>query len=297
MTTERSPFDIDSRQIRRSFSQAAPNYDAVAAIQTEVRQRLLERLDWMRIAPSCVLDVGSGTGHGSTSLAQRYDKATVLSLDIALGMLQQARSRISWWQRWRSKQHLICADATALPLATNSTDLIFSNLTLQWCHDLDRVFGDFRRVLRPNGLVMFSTFGPDTLKELRAAWRTVDNYNHVNAFMDMHDIGDGLVRAGFADPVMDVEHITLTYPEPMKLMRELKLIGAHNVTAGRNRGLTGRHALKKVIDAYEQFRRDGALPCTYEVVYGHAWIPNETKSRATNGEVRISLQQLRGKKL
>lgn len=296
MTTDSSPFNLDSRQMRRSFSDAATHYDAAAVLQKEVRRRLLERLEWMRIAPSCVLDVGCGTGHGSTALAQRYSKATVLSLDIAMGMLQQTRCHISWWQRWCSKQHLICADAAALPLATGTTDLIFSNLTLQWSHDLDRVFSDFRRVLRPNGLVMFSTFGPDTLKELRAAWRTVDDYNHVNAFMDMHDIGDGLVRAGFADPVMDVEHITLTYSDPMKLMRELKLIGAHNVTAGRNRGLTGRKALKKVVDAYEQFRRDGVLPCTYEVVYGHAWIPNETQPRSTTGEVRIPIQQLRGKK-
>ena len=162
--------------------------------------------------------------------------------------------------------------------------MVFSNLTLQWCNDLDHVFGEIRRILKPGGLFMFSTLGPDTLKELRESWRKVDQYNHVNAFMDMHDIGDALMRTNLADPVMDVEEITLTYADVFKLMKDLKTLGAHNVTKGRPRGLTGKHRLQSMVAHYEAFRKNGLLPATYEVVYGHAWSGNrlpDTKNQIT----------------
>lgn len=287
-----TPLLPDKRWVRDSFSRAAANYDDTAVLQREVGQRMLERLDLIRIDPARIVDIGCGPGRWTTALAQRYPKAQTIGLDIAFGMVQHAAQHGSWWQRLRSKTKWICADAERLPFADNSVDLLFSNLTLQWCRNLDAPFAEFQRVLRPGGLLLFSSFGPDTLKELRQSWRGIDNYNHVNAFIDMHDVGDALLRTGFSDPVMDVEHYTLTYRDVMTLMRELKAIGAHNVTHGRPHGLTGRAKLSALTQAYEAFRRaDGLLPCTYEVVHGHAWrLEPRVK---TPGETRVSLDSLR----
>lgn len=262
-----SDFMIDKQRMRMSFQRAAENYDQAAVLQREIGQRMLERLELIRIDPEILVDIGAGTGVLTAQLVKRYKSARVIALDLAPSMLQQARKHKGWF----SKQTFVCGDAENLPLATNSVDMIFSNLTLQWCNTLDAAFAEFRRVLKPGGLLLFSTFGPDTLKELRISWRAADAYTHVNAFIDMHDIGDALVRAGFADPVMDVERLTVTYPDVFKLMGDLKTLGAHNATAGRAHGLTGKGRVKKMQESYELLRRDGLLPASYEVVYGHAW--------------------------
>ena len=262
---------IDKRQARRAFERAADGYEAAAVLQREIATRMLERLDYVRLTPSLILDAGAGTGMAIDGLMRRFPKARVIALDFALPMLLRARRRGSW----RRRPRCVCADTEALPLVDGSLDLIFSNVTLQWCNDLEGTFREFLRVLRPGGLLMFTTFGPDTLKELRAAWAVVDAASHVSDFLDMHDIGDALVRTRFADPVMDVENLTLTYPTVEKLMGDLKVLGAHNVTAGRPRGLTGKARLRRMIAAYEQFRRDGRLPASYEVVHGHAWVPTQ----------------------
>jgi malonyl-CoA O-methyltransferase len=155
------------------------------------------------------------------------------------------------------------------------------------------VFRECARVLRPGGLLTFTSFGPDTLKELRAAWASADDFTHVNRFIDMHDLGDALLRAGLAEPVMDVERYTLTYTDVRALMRDLKAIGAHNVNAGRPRGLTGRRALERMTAAYERERRDGCLPATYEVVYGQAWAPvGAPRGSAPSGETRIPIGRI-----
>ena len=261
---------IDKTAARRAFDGAAAGYDAAAVLQREIGARMLERLDYVRVKPETVLDLGCGTGQALEDLTRRYRRARVLALDFALGMVQRARRRGHWLNRPRA----LCADLEALPLADRSVDLIYSNATLQWATDLERTFAELRRVMRPGGLLMFTTFGPDTLTELRTAWAAADggSHAHVSAFMDMHDIGDAMVRARFADPVMDAERITVTYRDVRTLMRDLKAIGAHNVLAGRPRGLTGRRRLEAMERAYEAERRDGRLPATYEVVYGHAWV-------------------------
>jgi malonyl-CoA O-methyltransferase len=270
------PYVPDKGWLRAAFEQAAGRYDEVAVLQREVGERLLDRLDLIKLQPARVLDVGAGTGRAARALQKRYRKAEVIALDLAPGMLRHAKQRGSLWRPIRC----VCADAEALPLASQSCDMVFSNFTLQWCHDLDRVFAECMRVLRPEGLLMFSTLGPDTLHELRRSWEAVDGYSHVNRFIDMHDIGDGLVRARFADPVLDMEYFTLTYAHAHELMRDLKTLGAHNVTAGRRRGLTGRGALTRMAQAYESFRDpQGRLPATYEVVYGHAWRPEQLPQR------------------
>jgi malonyl-CoA O-methyltransferase len=277
---------IDKRGARRAFERAAAVYDEAAVLQREIADRMLERLDYVRLAPRTVLDLGAGTGYAIEPLQRRYRKARVLALDFALNMVREARRRGSWLNRPRC----VCADAESLPLADGSVDLVFSNATLQWCTDLERTFGEFLRVLRPGGLLMFSTFGPDTLGELREAWASADGFSHVNLFLDMHDVGDALVRARFADPVMDAERITVTFAGVRDLMRDLKLLGAHNVTAERPRGLTGRRRLAAVERAYERHRREGRLPATYEVVYGHAWVPEQ---KPVTGGVAVPLSALR----
>lgn len=266
-------FEIDKRQVRRSFSRAAADYDSAAVLQREVCSRMLERLDYVKLQPSRILDVGSGTGWGTRQLAQRYPAAQIVALDIAIGMLQNARGHSSWWQKLfgGAKLGYVCADVEALPLPANSVELVWSNLALQWCNDLPATFAGLHRVLKVDGLLMFSTFGPDTLKELRQAFHGVDGHNHLNRFADMHDIGDMLTRSGFAEPVMDMECLTLTYDDVRGVLYDLKRIGAHNATGGRGQGLMGKQAWARLLDNYEKLRRDGKLPATYEVVYGHAW--------------------------
>ena len=257
----------DKSLARRSFASAAESYDQAAVLQREVGRRLLQRLELVKIQPGRILDLGSGTGHCIPDLFARYKKTDVVALDIALPMLRHARRR----GRWLRKPRCVCADAERLPFADSQFDLVFSNLMLQWCVDLDVVFAELQRVLRPGGLLLFTSFGPDTLHELRASWGQVDGYNHVNAFQDMHDVGDALLQARFSDPVMDVERLTVTYPDVWRLMRELKQIGAHNVTAGRPRGLTGKAHMQRLVEAYEHYRNNDVLPASYEIVNGHAW--------------------------
>jgi len=267
------PPSIDKRRARLSFERSATTYDQVAVLQREIADRILDRLDYIRLEPRLVLDLGAGTGYAAQGLLNRYPKARVVALDFAMAMLKQARRR----GRWLRRPVPLCADAEQLPLADASVDLLFSNLTLQWCNDLGRVFQELLRVLRPGGLLMFSTFGPDTLRELRFAWEAADGYSHVSAFPDMHDVGDALMGAGGADAVMDAERLTLTYPEVDSLMQDLKTLGAHNATRGRSRGCTGKGRLQAMRQAYEAFRVDGSLPASYEVVYGHAWAPQQRR--------------------
>jgi len=268
-------FLIDKKQVRRAFSRAARDYDAAAVLQREVCRRMLERLDYIKLQPARVLDVGSGTGWGTRQLTQRYPAAQMVALDLALGMLNVAREQASGWRKlfFAKPQHQICADVEALPLAADSMEMVWSNLALQWCNNLPGTFRGLHRVLKNDGLLMFSTFGPDTLKELRSVFQGVDGHNHVNRFTDMHDLGDMLVEAGFTEPVMDMEILTLTYADVKSVMQDLRGIGAHNATAGRAHGMMGKAAWQRVLARYENYRKDGKLPTTFEIVYGHAWKP------------------------
>jgi malonyl-CoA O-methyltransferase len=274
---------IDKARVRASFERAAHTYDAAAILQKTVREEMLSRLDLVKMSPQAILDAGCGTGQGTFALQKRFSHAHMISLDLALGMLQRTQAQTPPLQRWlaklTNKQNLVCADIESLPLANASVDMVWSNLALQWCNELDHAFTEIKRVLKPNGLVMFSTFGPDTLKELRMASAPKDaaqDVTHISRFIDMHDIGDAMTRAGFSAPVLDVEYFTLTYDDVKSVMRDLKSIGAHNATAGRARGLAGKGFLQQLESRYEQFRQDGKLPATFEVIYGHAWKPEQT---------------------
>ena len=289
------------RNVRRSFGAAAGTYDENAFLQREIANRLFERLDYIKLNPARVLDLGSGTGYATRKLRDRYVNADIASLDLAPPMLQFAKRQLPQTPALMrllkmftssAATDYICADAESLPLANDSLDLALSSLTLQWCNP-EKVAKEVSRVLRPNGLFMFTTFGPDTLKELRQAFRSVDDKPHVNDFVDMHDIGDILVQAGFSDPVMDQETITLTYADLKAMLRELKGIGAHNVLPGRETGLMGKTRWQKLQTAYEKFRVDERLPATYEVVYGHAWKPAFANRKTVDGEQAIGLAEFK----
>jgi malonyl-CoA O-methyltransferase len=184
----------------------------------------------------------------------------------------------------------VCADVEALPLAASSVEMIWSNLAVQWCNDLPATFVELHRVLKADGMLMFSTLGPDTLKELRQAFKGVDERSHLNRFADMHDIGDMLMQAGFAEPVMDMEYMTLTYEDVRSVLHDLKGIGAQNTTAGRGKGLMGKAAWGRLLENYEKLRRDGRLPATYEVVYGHAWKPQPRVTRDGAAIIKTSFK-------
>jgi malonyl-CoA O-methyltransferase len=282
---------LDPARIALQFDRAARTYDAAAHLQQTVRGELLERLAALRIEPRVVLDLGAGTGHGALALSQRYRTAHCCAIDLAFGMLVEAGARRPappprrWLARVTGGQQpqphafsRLCADAQRLPLAEHSVDLVFSNLMLQWAPDPDACLRELQRVLRPGGVLCFSTFGPGTLRELRAAWDAVDaaagrEYSHVSPFIDMHDLGSALTRAGFTESVLDVDAHQTLYANVRELMKELRAIGAGNATQSRPRTLHGRGTLRALEQAYERHREaDGALPASWDVVYGLAYV-------------------------
>lgn len=256
-----------SSLIARAFNRAATTYDQVARLQRCVGDELLNRLDFLKSTPSLVLDLGCGTGYATRALHKRYHVVT-LGIDIAFAMTQQAKQKKGWF----SKQRFLCADAIMLPLADQSVDMVLSNLALQWCQDLPAVLREIHRVMRPGGLFLFSSFGPDTLRELRQSWAEVDDRAHVQSFIDMHDIGDNLLRAHFRNPVMEREDMTLYYDDIKTLAHELKHIGSRSHHEDTRKTLTGKQRWRRFQQAYQTRQtRDHKLPATYEVIYGHAW--------------------------
>ncbi len=266
-----APAFPDKRASRRAFDRAAPTYEAAAAVHEEIGRRLLEHLDPILITPRRIVDVGCGTGRHLAALRHRYPAAQVIGVDFSAAMLARARARAPWWRRFAGGgAQLVRGDAERLPIAASAADFTFSNLALHWC-DPQAFFAESSRTLATGGLLLFSTFGPDTLKELRAAFRAVDDAPHVHSFIDMHDLGDALVHAGFADPVMEMERITVEYANVAAIARELRGAGGSNSMPARRTGLVTPSGWKRMEERYEALRRDGALPASCEVVYGHAW--------------------------
>jgi malonyl-CoA O-methyltransferase len=260
-------YHLDPRAVRRGFDRASSTYSKAAGVQAELRNRLLERLDVVKIQPDRVLDLGAATGQSSRALKERYPKAQVIAVDLSERMLREAQSE----QRLLRRFSRIAMDAHALALQDASVDLAFSNLMLAWCNHPDQVFGETARVLRPAGLFMFTSLGPDTLREVRESFRLVDTRTHIHRFIDMHDLGDALMRTGFAEPVMDTERLTITFGSADALFRELKTTGATNTTHGRSHSLRGRKTLQAVLEHLESRSTAAGIAVTLEVVYGHAW--------------------------
>ena len=276
------------KNIQQHFNKAAHSYNEAAVLQKEVAHRVESRFDFLKIKPDVILDLGSGTGMGANLLYQRYPKAKIIEMDLALGMLKFSKAHKRFWQR---RFGFCVATAERLPLKDRSVDIIYSNCLLQWCNDLNVVFKECFRVLKPNGLFMFSSFGPDTLIELKKSFASVDEQAHVNDFLDMHDLGDILVHSYFSDPVVDMEKIVMTYAEVADLMHDLKAMGANTVQKG-SRTLTGKTKFKAMQQAYESFRNaEGVLPATFEIIYGHAFkILKSHKDEA--GVVHVPIEQL-----
>jgi len=282
----------EKHRIQRHFDAKAISYESSAVLQRNVCDELLQRLDLTSLKPSVILDAGCGTGLGTQGLMQKYKKAKVLSLDLSPEMLKQTKSKGGWFR----KPVLICADAEEIPLQDESVDLIFSNFMLQWC-DHKKVFAEFKRILKPDGLLMFTTFGPDTLKELKQSWSQVDKHAHVNDFTDMHDLGDELINVGLAEPVMDMDLMSLTYKDAMSVMSDLKAIGANTTLKNQakpvEQGLVTPAKLKRVIKFYEAFRKDGVVPASYEVIYGHAWKTKQREAKVSQTEFSVSVDQIK----
>ena len=284
---------VDLRQVRRNFSRAAATYEQHDTLQQEVQSLLIDRLGFYLETPERVIDVGAGTGRGTALLRKRYPKAQVVAMDLALPMLRAAKKHATWLKPFQR----VCAEATSLPLPDHSVDVLHSNLCFQWIDDLPALFGECVRVLKPGGLLVYSTFGPDTLKELRTAWAQADEQPHVSRFLDMHDLGDAMINAGLRDPVLDVDRYTLTYSEPRMLLKELQGLGATNADRERERHLLGKRHYQRMLAAYETMRVDGRIPATWEVVTAHAWGPPPGQSRrlAGGGEMAsFSIDSLRG---
>lgn len=263
---------FDRRRLRHSFGRAAAGYAEVAVLQRQVESRLLEQLEVLgEERPLRVLDVGSGPGRASGAIKGRWPKSEVIALDLALPMLRQVGKHTRFWRPVRR----ICADASQLPLADGSVDLLFSSLCLQWVHDLPAALAEFRRVLRPGGLLLFSTFGPETLVELREAYLEAgERQPPLSPFAAIQQVGDALMAAGFRNPVVERDLFTLTYADVMTLLRELRAIGAGDARVQRPRGLGGRGRQRAMVAAYETRREDGKLPSTWEVLTAMAWAPD-----------------------
>jgi malonyl-CoA O-methyltransferase len=276
---------FDQQRIRKTFDNAAESYDQAAVLQKEVCKRLLEKLDAVRLSPEWILDAGSGTGEAVKTLQKKYKKSEIVLLDLAESMLKKAVKQGALFR----KPHQVCGNIEALPFADQSFDLLFSNLAMQWCNDLGATLTEFKRILKPGALLQFATFGPDTLKELRTSWQKVDGAVHVNSFIDMHDIGDGLLQAGFAEPIMESEIITVNYKEVDTLMQDLRDIGANVTANGHRQGLLTRNMLKRLREAYEVYRQGDVLPASYEIVYGHAWVEEKEKTKqSSSGDIRVN---------
>ena len=266
---------IDRRAARRASSRAAATYAGAAVLAREVEARMRERLQYIKLDPVRILDAGCGDGDGARRLAERYPGARVLGLDFALPMLQAARSRDPWLRRLlqRVRVDYLCADFAAVPLPAASVDLAWSNLALHAAGDPQPALKELHRLLKVGGLLMFSCYGPDTLKELKGAFAAHAADARVHSFIDMHDLGDMLSACGYSAPVMDMVVITLTYADIDALLADLRATGQQNTLTERRRSPTGKRVFAAMRAAYETLRRDGRLPASFEIVYGHAWKP------------------------
>jgi malonyl-CoA O-methyltransferase len=264
-TTEESvELSIDKSQVMRSFDVASQAYNHFTSLQRQIGRKLVVLAQELRLTPTRVIDIGSGTGFMSAQLQQHYPACKTLALDLSLGMLQHSRLLSG---ANGSAIH-VCGDAESLPVSAEVFDAVYSNLAFQWCPDLRKTFSECQRVLNKGGLLAFSTFGPDTLKELRDAWAAADEAVHVNSFVDIETIENLLKANGFEIHSLYAENVVLHYDDSKAVMRGVKGMGAHNINPGRHKGMTGVGRFKKVQARYEAMREEQGLPATYQAIYG-----------------------------
>lgn len=257
-------FPLDKKQMRRQFDRVAKTYEAHAVAYQEIADRLLDKLEFIKINPQRIVDLGCGLGNLMSVLGAKYPEAQVIGVDLSYGMLNEGMKKYP-------EQQVIQADSAFLPLPDESVELVMSNLMFPWCDDLASIFAEVRRVLTPNGLFLFATLGPDTLKELRTAWAEVDEQPRVHVFLDMHDLGDVLLSSGLSDPVMDVDHFSMCYQKFVDFLTDLRFNGSATVLRQRAVTLLTPSKLRLLEREYQRFQYNNRFPVTYEVVYGHAW--------------------------
>ncbi len=281
-----------THEISKTFNRRATEYEAAAKVQLEIGHRLFERLSYLKINPQRILDLGCGPGIFSRLLAERYPKAHIVGLDIAPRMLREAKKKRGWWRKWS----LLGADMEQMPFADASFDLVFANQAIHWGKSLAILFNEVQRVMTVNACFMFTTLGPDTFKELKTSWATVNHYAHINHFPDMHDVGDALLQQQFVEPVMDMELLTVHYPSLPGLLDALKKQGVRNINKERNPGLTGKQSWQQFRQNYRQWlTEEHKYPLTYEVVYGHAW-KGQIKQHHQRQETWIPIAQIMNSK-
>ncbi|HEV7432110.1 MAG TPA: malonyl-ACP O-methyltransferase BioC [Steroidobacteraceae bacterium] len=289
-----APFRLDRRAVERSFNRASGQHAAAAPLQTRVGAELLERLQFFDLKPRVILDLGCGVGTAAAQLRRRFPRSRVVAIDSAYLMTREARRRQHFWRRFEC----VCADARALPLAGQSVDLVFSNLMLQWCDDPAALFAQMQRVLRPGGLILYSTLGPDTLHELRTAWSSADTASHVSAFADITQLAAAMSHSGLSEPVMDRELQLAHYPDVHALMSELRTLGAQHAAADRRRSLTGRSRMQRMLDAYESMRTAAGIPASWEIIYGAGFAGTarpDTSGTLGAGEYAVPLGAVRSR--
>ena len=276
-------------EICKAFNAQAGEYEQAAKVQHDIGLELLGRLQYLKINPRYILDLGCGTGVFSEQLKKLYPRAQVIGFDLALSMLQEAKAKQGWLKKWG----LVNGDMNIMPFATGLFDLVFANQVIHWSSSLPMLMRELNRVMHVNSCLMFTTLGPDTFLELRQAWASVDSHAHTNVFSDMHDVGDVLLAERFIDPVMDMEMLNVHYSNLSQLIHALKAQGVRNINTGRNPGLTGRQAWRDFEAAYAMLRTaEGHFPLSYEVVYGHAW-KGEQRRTEQGLETLISVEGLR----
>ena len=265
-----NPPRLDKLAVKKSFERAAKSYNYAAILHKEVLSRLLQRLDCIRHQPRAVIDIGCGTGNAVAGLQKRYSGSKIVGLDLAFSMLKESKKQYGLLR----KKRVVNADMEKMPFADNSFDMLFSSLALQWVNDLGATFKEFARIGSRGSLLMFTTLGPGTLKELRESWSEIDQKPHVHQFIDMHDIGDALMASGFSAPVVDAENIRLEFQEFKHLFEDLKNTGASNADKNRSRGLMTPAKFKRLENHYRQLGfEQGKFIASYDFIYGHAWLP------------------------
>ena len=268
---------LDQEAVRRAFDRAAVARGDERVVAAEIARRMAARLDYVRLAPRHILDAGCGRVSAADVLEKRFPAATLTGVDVSYQMLKASLrgatllARASHLLGIGSSRNMVCGRMESMPVADSSVDMVWSNLALAWVRDAGPAFREFHRVLNEGGLLMFSTYGPDTLRELRSAFAAVENRPHVHEFTDMHDLGDMLLANGFAEPVMDMEKLVYTYTDVFPMLRELQQNGQTNAALDRRRGLMGRAAWNAMLAAYARRESDGRIEATFEIVYGHAW--------------------------